>query len=254
MSSSSSKPPEDQPLSSREEHKLLEVFRETFEKRHPNPNRVGCPGTEKLRALAFHEQLPEAEAVVTHITKCSPCYTEYSAFIKQRKLRHLLIPLAAAAFLVLGCAIWLLRAPIPKVIAPVNPPVVKTPEPAPPSPFPPEVQPNTREVQVVVLDLRNRGVTRGASSNQEPDLDLPKGRLKLTIYLPIGSEEGEYEVRISGQQKGIVATTKGQASMQNHLDVLTVDVDMSSLPAGKYSLAIRQAGWGWNRYPLQLKR
>jgi hypothetical protein len=104
-----------------------------------------------------------------------------------------------------------------------------------------------------VLDLRNRGVTRGANSNQEQDLDLPKGRLKLTIYLPIGSEEGEYEVRISGQQKGIVATVKCLASMQDHLDVLTVDVDTSSFPPGKYNLAIRQAGWGWNRYPLRLK-
>jgi hypothetical protein len=253
MSSSSSKPPQDQPLSSKEERELLEMFRETFEERHPNPDRIGCPGGGKLRALAFRESFPEAEAVVTHLTQCSPCFREYQEFVKKRKRQRLLIPFAAAAFLVLACAFWLLKAPIPKVIAPVNPPIVKTPEPAPPSPSPPEVQPNTREVQVVVLDLRNRGVTRGANSKQEPGLDLPKGQLKLTIYLPIGSEEGEYEVRISGQQKGIVATAKGQASIQDHIDVLAVDVDTSSFPAGKYSLAIRQAGWGWNRYPLQLK-
>jgi hypothetical protein len=254
MSSSSSKPPEDQPLSSREEHKLLEMFRETFEKRHPNPDRVGCPGTEKLRALAFHEQLPEAEGVVTHITRCSPCYTEYSAFIKQRKLRHLLIPLTAAAILVLGCAIWLLRAPIPKVIAPVNPSVVKTPEPTLPVPAPPETQQSKpREFQVASLDLRNRGIARGGNSNQEEDLNLPIGRLKLTIYLPIGSEEGRYEIRITGRQGGTATTTTTHATTQNHLTVLNVSVDTSGFSPGKYNLAIRQAGSGWNKYPLKLK-
>ena len=139
---------------------------------------------------------------------------------------------------------------------PEPPPVVKTPpEPAPPgpSPVPPSVQEQkSAELQVVVLDLRKRGVTGGESNKQEGDLDLPKGRLKLSIYLPIGSEEGDYEVRISGQHNQVL-TAKGKATMQNHLNVLTVQLDTSTFEAGKYSLAIRQAGWGWNRYPLQLK-
>jgi hypothetical protein len=83
-------------------------------------------------------------------------------------------------------------------------------------------------------------------------LDLPKGRLKLSVYLPIGSEVGNYEVRISGLQNQVV-TAKGQAIMKDHVNVLTVDLDTSAFEAGKYSLAIRQTGWGWNRYPLQLK-
>jgi hypothetical protein len=83
-------------------------------------------------------------------------------------------------------------------------------------------------------------------------LDLPKGRLRLSIYLPIGSEEGDCEVRISGQQNWVL-TAKGKAAMQNHLNILTVEVDTSTFEAGKSNLAIRQAGWGWNRYPLQLK-
>ena len=121
------------------------------------------------------------------------------------------------------------------------------------APVPPSAQDQKpAEVQVVVLDLRKRGVARGQNNNQDADLDLPKGRLKLSIYLPIGSEEGNYEVRISRRQKQVL-TAKGKAGMQAHLNVLTVEADTSAFEAGSYTLEIREVGWGWNRYPLRVK-
>lgn len=101
------------------------------------------------------------------------------------------------------------------------------------------------------MDLTKRGLARGKSNNSQGELFLPKGRLRLSIYLPIGSEEGAYEVRISG--RGGSLRTKGQAAVRNHITVLTVGADTSAFEAGRYVLAIRQVGWGSCQYPLQVK-
>jgi hypothetical protein len=50
---------------------------------YPNPNRVGCPGTDEVRRLAMLSldlsiELEDAEPERwEHITHCSPCYKEY---------------------------------------------------------------------------------------------------------------------------------------------------------------------------------
>jgi len=248
----------DGPFSRKEERELREALRESYATDFPNPERQGCPEKSKLNALARRRVFPEVQEVVSHISHCSPCSQELTELIRQYKSRQWVYRVAAVGLIVVGIAAWaswkLMRNQGTHM--PEPPPIVKTPpEPAPlgPSPVPSSVQEQkSAELQVVVLDLRKRGVTRGENDKQEGDLDLPKGRLKLSIYLPIGSEEGDYEVRISGQHNQVL-TAKGKAAMQNHLNVLTVQLDTSTFEAGKYSLAIRQAGWGWNRYPLQLK-
>jgi hypothetical protein len=135
------------------------------------------------------------------------------------------------------------------------PPIVQTPpEPLAPAPRlvpPPLEKQKPPELQVALLDLRQRGPTRGETTNAEGDLLLPRGRLKLSIYLPIGSDEGNYEVRISGQGQALNA--KGRASVKNRITVLTLNTDTSSFEAGRYSLAIRQARWGSYRYSIWLR-
>ena len=71
---------------------------------------------------------------------------------------------------------------------------MKAPPPEQPpalTPDPPELEKQKPpEVQVAVLDLRKLGIPRGESKKTPGDLALPKGRLKLSIYLPFGSEVG----------------------------------------------------------------
>ena len=119
------------------------------------------------------------------------------------------------------------------------------------APVPELEQQKPPEVLVAVLDLRKRGITRGENSTKPEDLNLPRGRLELSIYLPFGSEVGQYEVWISGQKKQ-VATAKGAALMRNHITVLDVEVDTGTFEAGTFSLAIRQVGWGWYRYSVKI--
>jgi hypothetical protein len=252
------KPSKNRPFTRKEEREFREALSVCYATDFPNPERLGCPDKSRLNALARRRVFPEVPEVVSHISHCSPCSQELTELIRQHNSRQWVYRVAAVGLIIVGIAAWaswkLMRNQGTRV--PEPPPIVKTPpELAPPGPgqVPPSVQEQkSAEVQVVVLDLRNRGVVRGENKRQSEDLDLPKGRLKLSIYLPIGSEEGNYEVRITGQQNQ-VQTAKGKAGMQNHLNILTVAMDTSTFDAGKYSLAIRQAGWGWNRYPLELK-
>ena len=104
------------------------------------------------------------------------------------------------------------------------------------------------------LDLRNRSVTRGAQAapNNAP-LELPRGHLALSIYLPIGTEPGEFEVEIIQKPESPVLTASGSATLRDHITVLEVKLDLAGLAPGLYLLAIREKGWSWNYYPVILK-
>jgi len=243
------------PFTREEERALRESLREAYAASFPNPERQGCPDKSKLTALACRRVFPDAQEVVSHLSYCSPCSQELTLLIRQFRSRQWLFRVAAVAFIAVGVAAyasWRIMHS-PRLSEP--PPIVKTSVPQPVLPpetsDPPAQLQRSSEVQIVLLDLRNRGVTRGANTQTGGDLALPKGRLKLSNYLPIGSEEGAYEVRISG--RGQSQRAKGQASVKNHITVLTVGADTSAFEAGKYDLAIHQVGWGWYQYPIRLE-
>src|ERR1700722_2486717 len=73
---------------------------------HPNPERIGCPGTDVLKALA-RRRLPGDDPAEKHLGECSPCFKEYLAFRKacdraQRRRRRLLFGASLAACLAFG--------------------------------------------------------------------------------------------------------------------------------------------------------
>jgi hypothetical protein len=252
----STKQPKDSPFSRKDEREIREALRQTYATEFPNPKREGCPDKPKLRALARRETFPALKEVVSHVNHCSPCSQELTQFIRQYQSRQWVYRVAAVGLIVVGIAAWaswaLMRNRGTNVPQPLT--NVKTP-PEPTSPLPtrePSVQePKLPEVQVVVLDLRKRGISRGENSSHAGDLALPKGRLKISIYLPFGSDEGNYEVRISGRRDQIV-TAKGRAEMKRRINVLNVEMDTSAFEAGRYSLAIREAGWGWYRFSVKV--
>ena len=257
MVDSTSKPSKQDSMSPKEEREMREALRDIFATDFPNPERRGCPENveAKLKALVWRRKFPEAQEIISHLGGCSPCYQEHEELVRQHRSRQRLYRLAAVAVLVVGLGFWiswkLMRNPGSMV--PMPPPIVKAPPPEQPTaqtPDPPELE-KPPEVQVAVLDLRKRGIPRGESNKTPGDLNLPKGRLKLSIYLPFGSEVGQYEVRISGRMKQL-ATARGMAVMRNHITVLDVEVDTGAFESGTFSLAIRQVGWGWYRYAVKV--
>ena len=87
----------------------------------------------------------------------------------------------------------------------------------------------------------------------EPPLELSREVTHLNIYLPLGSPEGAYEVRIVGLSGEPLASTNGVAKVSNYIPMLPVAVNLSSSRPGAYILQIRKVGLEWSSYPLVLR-
>ena len=69
--------------------KRVQYIQEKTLTAYPNPQRTGCPGSERLKETAErtdYDRLFE-EPVWEHITHCSPCYQEYLEIVRKRKKR-----------------------------------------------------------------------------------------------------------------------------------------------------------------------
>ena len=220
-------------LSAREENRLIKAGqRVLLEGGYPNPDRVGCPGVEALKALAQRKaDLRQSEQVVLHIGGCSPCFMEYTSLQKRATRRKAVeLVLASAALLVLavvGGWAWKTHGNVA-----TNVPYEK-----------------------VTVDLRNRLILRGdqVPSASSGPIQLPRGRLDLTVLLAKESRPGNYEVRVSTELERPIMSITGTAAMENGNAVLDVKLDLSRLAPNTYLLAIGQAGAERNEYPLVLK-
>jgi hypothetical protein len=105
--------------------------------------------------------------------------------------------------------------------------------------------------QTAVLDLRDRSIARGTEANRaEPPLEISRTVSHMKIYLPFGSSDGYYGVRISSSQGNLLFSTHGFASTQQGITSLVVEVNLASASPGPYLLQIEKAGSGWTSYPL----
>ena len=226
-------------FSGQEDRRVFEAGRRYFSTAFPNPNRVGCPGTEVLRAVAFRKmERGSAKQWDSHLMECSPCFVEYVAFrdqaLRQRRRRRLA---ASAAIVVICVGVWfaykegLLRTPNGQF---ANNGTVVTYQPK-------------------LADLRDRSPMRGAEGKTPAPLEFNRGPIALTLYLPTGSEPGQYDVEVAEQLDQPLATARGSATLQNGITVLDIKLDLSNLHPGLYWLAVRQAGRTWAPYTVLLK-
>ena len=109
--------------------------------------------------------------------------------------------------------------------------------------------------QTAVLDLRNRSVSRGAEQNPgELPLEVSRASTHWEIYLPLGSSEGQYDVRITRPSGELVVATNGTAKLRDHVTLLQVGMSLSSTRLGRYVLQIRRKGLEWNSYAIVLEQ
>lgn len=215
--------------SERDEKRILDALGRGLLKEFPNHERSGCPGSDVLKGIASRRMpLTEAEKWLDHLGSCSPCYGDFSQFRKAYELRRKRTLLAVAAGILIagGIAGWV-------VLQKHN---------------------EAQVAQTAVLDLRNRSVARGAESNPgEPSLEISRDASHLDIYLPLGSGEGLYDVRVVTPSGESLVTASGMAKLSDHFTSLQVAVRLSSAHSGPCLLQIRKSGLGWSSYSLVLR-
>ena len=215
--------------SRRDEKRILDVLGRGLLKDFPNPERIGCPGADVLKKIASHDMpLSEAQKWLDHLGSCSPCYADFKrfgeAFERQRRQRWLAA--AAGILLAVGVLGWaLLHKRNESFVA-----------------------------QTAVLDLRDRSVARGGEpAPGEQPLEVSRAVKRVNVYLPLGSAEGPYELRIATTTGSAIFTTNGVASLKDGVTSIQAAVDLSSASPGRYVLQVRRLNSEWNSYPLLLR-
>ena len=225
-----------------EERDLFELFAKSALNEKPNPERVGCPGDSFLKQLAINRKsVPIADPRLDHVIHCSPCFQELTAFrdnpskpsARAMSRNAIFASLAVAAALLVG--IYLRRTLVPSnQHSQVNKDVGPT---------------------LAQISLQDRSVVRGLpkNGNEVKALRLPRGRLKLTVLLPFGSEASTYEIQILRDVENPLLTASSKAQIVDGTTKFMVDVNTETLTAGKYLLGVRQPPFDWTYNPITIE-
>ena len=232
------------------DQELFDFARAYLSEAFPNPERKGCPPDEKLRDLA--QRPTESNLRVTeHLTCCSPCFNAYMAHLSRVrveaadssriwliKLNRRSLRLAAAVIaVVLALAIYVF------IRRPHNPPTVAPSTRAPAGPGAPNPLPSTAIYVQVFLDLSNASPKRGGHKNMSPPQVIPSNpRLDLHIFLPLGSEEQLYFVKLSSKGHAVWSES-APAHPENGQMTIQIKADLSPTLRGEYDLEVSSKGF-----------
>jgi len=207
---------------------------------YPNPERRGCPGDGVLQEVA-RRQVPIHDQDWEHITHCSPCFRQFldlrqeMTVVRSRLVRRNRFVLGGVFAVIAAAGVLLLTKP---------------------SQHP--------EANVVAeahtdVDMRPFSVTRSGSDQKTPAKEfagvLDRKRNQLNVILPVGADEGNYEVRLMDDDlHRIVTSGTTTASFRDHLVRLQVDFDLTNVQPGRYVLASRrEGGGGWMTAPVLVR-
>jgi hypothetical protein len=215
-------------------------IRESIRRNHPNPERLDCVGSEKLRQMAEGAVAP-TDPAYHHVMECSPCYeelmelTESVAETRKASARRRMLVSSIAAVVAVAAVLFYFLYPR----AANNP-----------GRQPSEIVGNSEQgdrLAIAMLNLDSEPTQRsGDASGRTGELQrLPRKEIKLTINLPRGMEEGAYDVEVDTDTERPLFTVSGTAQVQNGLTVLVVKIDLSHLTPGKYRIRIRRQGESW---------
>lgn len=210
------------------EERFLRAAREYARSAFPNPDRVGCPGRNRIEALARDHRRPTDEAEdVQHVATCSPCFAEYETIRRAWKRQRTVVAraLVAACLAIIGVAgfFFLGRYSAPQ------------------------------RVPKQLVDLRPFESFRGAAPGSPGPVILRRENLVLVILLPIGSGEGQYVLRILDAGGATRIETTGNAMIKNYVTTVEAPFDLRSLPPGRFTLTIRRAtALATTSYPVEM--
>lgn len=190
----------------------------------PNPDRVGCPSKDTLNAMARRRRAT-SEAELHHITHCSPCFAtflEIRRSIRKQHLTYTALGVACAALILcvsLALHVRITRQPIPVIAH---------------------------------WDLENSSLTRGMADQPQARLEVPAKRGKIIVRLPLGSDDGQYDIEIwtAHETRSVIRKARGVAAIHDGHTNLVIQMDLSTVGGGNYFLAFRHADASWHMMPI----
>ena len=206
-----------------------------FARANPNPTRSGCPGKDVLRSAA-RKTLPIDHPVFEHLAVCSACYKELRQLQQPVRMPSRLRPALAAAAVLLLTVAGVTYFGFNRV-----------------SSLPSDTR-LTAAIQPLLIDYRGESTTRGeAGEPLRKTVTVPRANVAATILLPVGSEPGQYDVRLlDGANRSILAKQTA-GDLKDFAVRVEVNLDLRGLPSGAYTLEFRRSGEDWDPHPLVIR-
>ena len=236
-------------ISGKELKEVVAFGRKCSKDAFPNPSRSGCPDRARLRAMAHRDpSLKLDDLPIAHVVRCSPCFQEYMHF------RHMLLFMRGlritGASLVLGVVFvtaWLF---VKSQIGGRSEPSLSQRKQSQPL----SAADNTHtaapvEPLAMKIDLAFFSPTRGDEEIIEKRIHLPRRNLRLTLQMPLGTEPGEYLIRMTGLSGTVYSDAHAPGHMEGGTTSVEVDLDLARATRGKSTLMIRPPGLSWRSYP-----
>jgi hypothetical protein len=223
----------DERLTRDQERSMLDLLEQAALHDYPNPERIGCPGSDFLRRLATDRQSIDInDPALTHVARCSPCFREFVTYrdAARRKVFTRRAALAAGGAAAAGMALAAVKWSRPQ---------------------------NSEAYERAEINLFNETGTRGTATHPQspsPKPMLPRKRLDLFITLPFASPEGHYEVQVlhaDGKPTGL--SSSGTAHLSEGKTMLRVRMNLSSLEPDAYQIGIRRIPFDWVPVPVEVK-
>ncbi len=174
----------------------------------------------------------EGRGVVDHLTCCSQCFVEYEQFLRRERVARTmrLLALCASVLITVGLAVWLYA-------------------------FRGETGTTGQSFEVATIDLRGQSRLRGEQIPEPAPAEgaipvVPAGRVTLSIILPVGSDEGPYQVQIRGREESPNFIGQGEAVFEERNVVLRIQADLRELEPGSYFMGIRKPEFRWAYYRI----
>jgi hypothetical protein len=210
----------------KDEKQILELLSKGLSKDFRNPSRLGCPDSTVLEGIASHRiTLAEAEQLLDHLGSCSACFAEFTFLRKRLQTRRQIALGSTLAILLASAALWFTLHSRFTLVSD----------------------------ETAVLDFRGYSIERGRQPHSEQaQLGIDRSIRHLILYLPMGTEEGHYELALLKETGGERLRTTGIAQFEKHVVILRADIDLSSVQPDSYFLGVRLPGSEWVRFPVRV--
>jgi hypothetical protein len=244
-------------LQNDEDRQFSQLLNRELAEGFPNPDRTGCPEAEFLKRVARHQvPISEIDPWIDHLGSCSECFGEFNrlkAASGERRRRFILYAATACIILASVGFLWRYLGRGPGMPTPVAGVAATTPAVIKGDRSGQQDVASTaadRKPFEVMLNL-TRSATRGEKSANNGQIRVPARLLACRMTLPLGSSDGLYYVRVQRTvQSEILRTAQGMSATSDGDVRLDVDLNLSNMAPGGYSLSYRHAGDSWHHVPI----
>lgn len=215
-------------------NRIAAAVQQTILNNFPNPNRVGCPGDARVRAVAARNAIVEDDDW-QHVTHCSECYREFLTAkeeLRRSGRRAKTLGLIGGTVLLSLVATFAGYRYSGRVMGGRETAATYVP---------------------ATLNLHDISEVRGSEQPVQREIPtLSRRALELTVTLPFASEAGAYQFELTDAAGHIIRRGAADAVIQNGDTVFATRLDLSGVTAGDYRFGWRRESFDWVSTPVRV--